>query len=180
MKKTIYEEIEVPEGVEVTIGNNEVSVSGKEGSIVKKMNFLKMDVKKEGNKIVVGGEKITQTEKKMLFTIISHIRNMIEGVQEKYSYELKICFNHFPITLDISGNEAKIKNFLGEKIPRVAKILEGVEVKVNNDIISLKSVDKELAGQTAANFEAATKVRNRDRRVFQDGLFIITKCGRSI
>lgn len=59
-------------------------------------------------------------------------------------------------------------------------MLDGVEIEVKKDSITLKSINKEAAGQTAANFEKATKIRNRDRRVFQDGLFIINKCGKDI
>ncbi len=180
MKKKLYESVEIPEGVEIKIEKNEIEVSGKEGTIKKEINLSNIETKREGNKILVGGEKITKSEKKMIYTIISHLRNMMKGVQEKYTYEIKVCFNHFPITLDVSGNEAKIKNFLGEKVPRKAKILEGVEIDVKKDSITLKSINKEAAGQTAANFEAATKIRNRDRRVFQDGLFIINKCGKDI
>lgn len=180
MKRKIYEKVEVPEGVQVEIEGNQIVVSGKEGKISKEVNFAKIDFKREGDKILIGGEKITKAEKKMIYTIVSHLKNMIKGVEEKYTYEIKICFNHFPITLDVVGKEAKIKNFLGEKVPRKAKILEGVEIEVKKDSIILKSADKESAGQTAANFEAATRIRNRDRRVFQDGLFIINKCGKAI
>lgn len=180
MKKKLYEVVEIPEGVEVKIDGNNMEVSGKEGTIKKTVNFSGIETKREGNKILIGGEKITKSEKKMIYTIVSHLKNMINGVQEKYTYEIKICFNHFPITLDVSGNEAKIKNFLGEKVPRKAKILDGVEIEVKKDSITLKSIDKEAAGQTAANFEAATQIKNRDRRVFQDGLFIINKCGKEI
>jgi len=180
MKKKLYESVEIPEGVEVRIDKNDIEVSGKEGKIKKTVNLSNIETKREGSKLLIGGEKITKSEKKMIYTIISHLRNMMKGVQEKYTYEIKVCFNHFPITLDVSGNEAKIKNFLGEKVPRKAKILEGVEIDVKKDSITLKSINKEAAGQTAANFEAATKIRNRDRRVFQDGLFIINKCGKDI
>ena len=67
-----------------------------------------------------------------------------------------------------------------EKIPRKSKILEGVKVEIDKDTILLSGYDKEAVGQTAANLEKATKIKKRDRRRFQDGIFIIEKSGVKI
>ena len=122
----------------------------------------------------------TKKEKKMINTIASHVRNMVKGIQEKFEYKLKIVSSHFPISVELKENEAVIKNFLGEKIPRKSKIPGKVEVKIDKDIITVNSFDKELAGQTAANFEKNTRIRMKDRRIFQDGIFIIDKAGKEI
>ena len=180
MKKELYQKIEIPEGIETEITENALKIRGPEGEVEKKFNTNNLEFKKEDNKIIIGNKKATKKEKKLMNTIASHIKNMIKGVQEKFEYQLKICFSHFPISIEIKEKESVIKNFLGEKLPRKTKILEGVEVEVDNSIIKVRSVNKELAGQVAANFETATKIRKKDKRVFQDGIFIINKAGKKI
>ncbi len=180
MKKELYQEIEIPEGVEAEIDGAILKVSGPEGKNEKQFSIHNLDFEKKDNKIIIGNKKATKKEKKLMNTIASHTKNMIKGVQEKFEYQLKICFSHFPITVEIKDKETIIKNFLGEKIPRKTKIPEGVEVKIDKDVIKVISVNKELAGQVAANFEIATKIRKKDKRVFQDGIFIINKAGKEI
>jgi large subunit ribosomal protein L6 len=49
-------------------------------------------------------------------------------------------------------------------------------VKVSNKTeVTVSGTDKELVGQTAANIEKCATVKNRDRRVFQDGIYLINK-----
>lgn len=180
MRKEIFQEIEIPEGVEAEVVGNSLTIKGKEGETEKKFNINKIIFEKKDNKIIIGNKKATKNEKKMINTISAHIRNMVKGVQEKFEYKLKICSSHFPMNVEIKGDEAIIKNFLGEKIPRKSKIIEGVSIEIKGDIITINSHDKEIAGQTAANFETATRIRSKDRRVFQDGIFITTKAGREI
>ena len=52
------------------------------------------------------------------------------------------------------------------------------EVKVVGDEIIVTGLNKELVGQTAANIELATRVKKRDIRIFQDGIWIIKKPGK--
>ncbi len=180
MKKEIFQSIEIPEGVETTLEDTTLKVKGPEGENERtfRINFLEFE--KKDNKIVIGHKKATKKEKKIINTVASHIRNLMKGVQKKFEYKLKICFSHFPITVEIKEDKVLIKNFLGEKIARESKISNGVDVKIDNDIITVSSVDKESAGQVAANFETATRIRGRDRRVFQDGIFITNKSGREM
>ena len=180
MRREIVQKIEIPKGIEISLEGNKVKVKGSEGELEREFNFTKMDVKKEGNEIIIENKKSTKSEKKRINTAASHIKNMIRGVGERFEYELKICFAHFPITVEVNGNEIVIKNFLGEKVDRKTNVPEGVEVKVEKDIVKVSAVDKELAGQAAANIERTTKVGLRDRRIFQDGLFITNKAGKKI
>ena len=49
-----------------------------------------------------------------------------------------------------------------------------MRVENKTDVI-VSGIDKEAVGQTAANIERCTTVKNRDRRVFQDGIYRIAK-----
>jgi len=180
MRKELYKKIEIPNGVEAEIEGARVKIRGSEGENTRKFSLGSLELVKEGNKISVGSKKSTKKEKKMMNTLAAHIENMILGVQKKFEYELKAVFSHFPMTIEIKGHEIIIKNFLGEKIPRKVSVSKNVEIELNGNVIKIRSTDRELAGQAAANLETVTKIRSRDRRVFQDGIFMTKKAGREI
>ena len=100
---------------------------------------------------------------------------LTKGLNENFTYRLEVAYVHFPMTAKVEKNHVSIINFLGEKVARSAKILEDTEVKIEGNKITVSSVDVEKAGQTAANIEKATTVTNKDRRIFQDGIFITKK-----
>lgn len=180
MRREIFRIIEIPEGVNITIDEGVFVVEGKEGKNQREFNVRGLEFEKKENQIIIGNKKSTKKEKKRINTIRAHIVNMIKGVQEKFEYQLKVCYSHFPITVEIKDNEIRVKNFFGERVDRKTKVREGVEIKINKDMITISSVDKELAGQMAADLEKITKIRKKDRRVFQDGIFIINKAGKII
>tara|TARA_Y100000310_G_C20674885_1_gene812422 strand:+ start:78 stop:638 length:561 start_codon:yes stop_codon:yes gene_type:complete len=172
IRKKIHNEIEIPEGINIEIEGKKIKVSKDNEELSKRLQY---DVKKEDNKIIINCEKPSKKDKKLINTTIAHIKNMISGLQEKYVYKLQIASIHFPITVKVEKNELVIKNFIGERKDRKAKILDNVDVKVEGEIITLESSDKEKAGQTAANIEQTTKIKNKDRRIFQDGIYITEK-----
>jgi len=172
-RKDIEEIIEIPEGIAVQLEGERIKLKKDEEEIEKKLEY---PVKIEENKVIIKCEKATKKEKKLIKTTAAIIRSLIDGLMEKYVYELKICSVHFPINVSVENEKLIIKNFLGEVKERKATILPGVNVKIDNDTIYVESSDKEKAGQTAANIEQATRIRNRDRRIFQDGIYIVKKC----
>ncbi|MBI5797561.1 50S ribosomal protein L6 [Candidatus Woesearchaeota archaeon] len=173
-EKRLRKEIIIPQGVEVELAEN-FTVKKNKNEISKRLFHPTVELKKEEGKIVIHPKRFTKREKKIINTFRSHIRNMFKGVQEPYEYKLKICASHFPMTVTVEGKNLIVKNFLGEKVPRTAVILPNAEVKIEGDVILITSPDKEIAGQTAANFEQCTRITNKDRRIFQDGIWIIKK-----
>jgi len=180
MMKDITEKIEIPEKVEVSVDGFMIKVKGEKGENERSMKFSGIEIKKEGDDIIIISKKPTKREKKMVFTFKAHIKNMIKGVSEGFVYKLKVCSSHFPMKASIKDKEVVIKNFFGEKIDRRAKLLEGVNGKVEGDIIVMEGIDREKVGQSAANVEKATQIKNRDKRIFQDGVYIIEKAGKEL
>ena len=176
MAKSIHElrEIEVPEDVKVVISGNTVTVEGPKGKLTRTFNIPKnISLRVEDNKVIVETFFANRRLKALVGTIASHIRNMIKGVKEGYRYKLKIIYSHFPISVKVEGDKVIIENFLGEKAPRIAKIVgEDVKVKVEGEDIIVEGLNIEHVGQTAANIELATKIKEYDPRVFMDGIYI--------
>ncbi|MEK6873316.1 MAG: 50S ribosomal protein L6 [Nanoarchaeota archaeon] len=182
MKEELKEIIEIPEGVEIKIEGSRIVAKSGEKTIIKKIDMQDLSVKVEGDKIILHSKKATRSESKMMYTTKAHIKNIINGLLNDFEYKLEVAYSHFPVSieLDDSTNRLIIKNFLGEKKNRVAKLLPEAKVSVKGNMITVKSHNKEVAGQTAANIEKATQIKNRDRRKFQDGIYITEKPGREI
>ena len=175
--KTLSDNIELQNSIDFSIENNILKVKGPKGEIKKKISSSRIKIKKENSKIILTVEGRSRKSKDILNSCISNLKNMLEGVNKSYIYKLKICSGHFPMNVVLEKDKVIIKNFLGEKLPRVAKILEDVNVKINDDTITVESIDKDKAGQVSANIEMATRIVYKDRRVFQDGIFLIEKAG---
>ena len=175
MKSDISYEVEFPSNVTSDIVNNVVKITGPMGTVEKKLPAQRVKLSTADNKILIKSVKPTQREKKLANTYRAHITHMIVGVLENHSYELKVCSGHFPMTVTQKGDTLEVKNFLGENKPRLLKIKSGVELNIQGDQIVVKSPDKELAGQVAADIEQLTRITNRDRRIFQDGIYITKK-----
>jgi len=174
--KMFVKEVKVPNEVKVEISGNKVKVVGPKGKLEKSF-IIPKGVKLEvvEGKVRVYTENERRKIKAITGTIAAHIRNMIEGVTKGYVYKLKIIYSHFPISVKVEENRVIIHNFLGERKPREAKIIGNTKVEVKGQEIIVSGIDIEAVGQTAGNIEQATRIVGKDRRVFQDGIFIISK-----
>jgi large subunit ribosomal protein L6 len=167
--------IEIPEGVKVEITGGKLVVSGSKGTLERLIRYPGIEIKIEENELIISTESERKKIYAMLGTYAAHAKNMFRGVNEEYVYGMKVVYSHFPIQLKEIGNKLEIVNFLGEKEPRYAAIPDSVKMKIAGDEITLTGTDKELVGTAASRIEKATKVRGRDSRVFQDGIYIVKK-----
>ena len=178
--KLMKETVDVPQGITVNISGSVVKLKGPKGELTRELRFPKIEIESKDGKIEVRAKDATKKEKTIIGTYAAHLKNMVIGVSEGYTYTLKVCSGHFPMNVAIIGKVFSVKNFLGEKIPRELIIKDGVTVKLEGDIIAVESIDKELAGQVAGAIEILTRVSGKDRRIFQDGIYITQKGNKKI
>ncbi|MCK9626863.1 MAG: 50S ribosomal protein L6 [Bacteroidales bacterium] len=156
--------VEIPKEVKVNISGGIAKVSGKNGEVsfeYKPMVKFVVEndaVKLEGPDMFVG-------------TYNAHLKNALKGVTEGHFKKMKVIQAHFPMKIEQKGDKIIVKNFVGSKVDRVARVIGNTKVKIKGQDIEVEGPDLYAVGQTAANLRQATKIRNKDVRVFQDGIY---------
>ncbi len=167
----------LPEGVTASVSGRDVTVKGPKGELKRVLGQIGVKITADGDAIVIKSEQSGKREKRLMGSIQAHLNNMITGVVTPFTYKLKICASHFPMNVTLNKNRLIVKNFLGEKVPREISFDKDVDVKIDGDVIVVVSPDIEMAGCTASKFEGITFVSKRDRRIFQDGIYVTHKPG---
>ena len=166
--------IAVPEGIDTSMEENALTVKGEKGELrrVFKHHSVSMALK---DGIVLETATDRRKDRAVLGTWKAHVKNMFKGASEGYTYKMKIIYVHFPMTVKVEGDKVVVNNFMGEKGQRIAKIIGDTQITVKKEDIEITGIDKDAAGQTAANIEKACKKKKKDLRVFHDGIYIIQK-----
>jgi large subunit ribosomal protein L6 len=178
MKQDFKESVALPAGVTASLAGVSVTIKGPKGTVSRVFREKGLLIKTEPGAVMFEVSGGTKREKRVLYSTVAHVRNMVKGVQNPYVYKLKICSSHFPMTAAVQGGEFVLKNFLGEKVPRRMKMRSDVSVKVAGSDVIVESPDRDAAGQIAGAIELLTFIAKRDRRVFQDGIHLYEKPGR--
>ena len=167
--------VKIPEGVAVRIEGNLVKVQGPKGMLMREMYYPNVSLSVEDSEFTITTESGRKKILAVCGTFAAHAGNMIRGVTQGYQYRMKVVYSHFPIQLKLAGDRIEVGNFLGEKRSRWARIEKDVKVALGADEVTVTGIDKESVGKTAANLEHATRIRERDPRVFQDGVYIVER-----
>ena len=161
----VTNQIPVPTGVSVKLDGLHLTAKGKSGAIDRTYKMSDVSAKMSGSNIEVTGPLCEAN------TLSAHIKNALRGAEKGYSQKMKVVYAHFPIALEVKGGVVIIKNFLGEKQPRHSKVVGATKVEVKGQEVFVTGPDRDDVGQTIANLRTGTRIRNRDSRVFQDGIY---------
>jgi large subunit ribosomal protein L6 len=168
-------EITIPENVKVTQEKNTIIVEGKNGKIVKDFTKIPITLIFEDNKIIIHPPGKRRKDLALINTVKSIISSMIKGAEKGFTYKLKIIFSHFPISVKVKDKKVIVENYFGERSSRISKIVGLTQVVVTGEDVIVKGPSLEDVSQTATNIESSTKIKNKDQRVFLDGVYLYAK-----
>ena len=138
--------ITIPEGVEVTLNDKNITVKGPKGSLSKEIH-KNVNVTIEGNVITVSRIDDEPANRSLHGLTRSLINNMIVGVKDEFKRELEI--NGVGYRAQKQGT--KLVMNLGYSHPVEMEAPAGITYDVPNpNSIIVRGIDKELVGQTAA------------------------------
>ncbi len=171
-------ELEIPDEVTAEVDGLDLTVEGPEGAVTRRLWYPDVSVEVEDDHVVIESDAEDAKTNATVGTFESHVENAFHGVVENWEYEMEVFYSHFPMQVRVDGGEVVIENFLGEKAPRRTTIHGDTDVSVDGETVRLSGPSKEDVGQTAADIEQLTKVKGKDIRVFQDGVYITRKPGK--
>ena len=145
--------VPVPAGVEVAVHNSKVSVKGPKGSL-EMISHPDVRILIEGAEVRV--ERVRETTKTAAIwgTTAKLIANMIEGVTK--GFEKKLELNGVGFRMSLAGK--KLNLALGFSHPVVVDVPADIEAKIENNVLSFTSNDKQRVGQFAAEIRALKPV----------------------
>ena len=174
MSRIGKKEINIPDSVEVVLEENKLKAKGPKGEnflIIK--NGFKVSIKDNALSVIPLEQK--KDTSSQWGTLRALINNLIIGVDKGFEKQFEI--NGVGYRVDIDGANLNLK--LGYSHPIILSVPEGIDVKVEKNIITINGISKEKVGQFAANIRALKKVEPYKGKGFRyQGEQVIRKVGK--
>jgi large subunit ribosomal protein L6 len=167
--------IPVPDPVKVKENHKQLFVEGPLGKTRKNFKRIPVDLQVNGKYIVLKSLGTRKKDYAIFKTAGSLINTLIKGVQDGYTYKMKIVYAHFPISVKVKDGNIHVENLQGERAARISKIFGDTKVIPKGDDVLITGPVLTDVSQTAGSLQQNTKVKNKDHRVFLDGVYLYEK-----
>lgn len=146
MSRVANSPVELPKGVEVTLGGSEISIKGSKGTLAMPIN-TQVEIKQEDNVLTFAARTGDTFARAMSGTTRALVNNMVTGVSTGFEKKLELVGVGY--RAQVQGS--KINLTLGFSHPVVYDLPEGVTAETPSQTeVLLKSSDKQKLGQAAA------------------------------
>ena len=144
--------IDVPAGVTITVGSDEIAVEGAKGKLTVP-HLSDVTVTLEGTQAIVtrkDDERIAKAQHGLQRALLA---NAVQGVTKGFEKKLEVN----GVGYRVSGGGQEIELSLGFSHPVKYRAQEGVQLTLNKMEITVSGIDKQKVGQTAAEIRALKK-----------------------
>ncbi len=146
MSRIGLQTIIIPEKVEIKIEENVIKAKGPKGELEQDFpGHIKVEQVEEGLKVSIANDKEKQ-QKSDWGTYASLIKNILQGVSEGFNKQLEI--QGVGYGFDVQGKKLVLK--VGFSHPVEMELPEGLEAKLDKNILTLSGINKQLLGNFAA------------------------------
>jgi len=142
----------IPDNVEVSIDNGEIKVKGPKGELFQKIPY-EIEVIIKDKQITINPKNKTKNSSALWGLLRTLIFNMIEGVVNGYEKQLEIEGVGYRAVVE--GNRLVLS--LGFSHPINIDAPNGIEFKVEKNLITVSGFDKQLVGQISADIRSKRK-----------------------
>jgi large subunit ribosomal protein L6 len=167
--------IPIPDTVKASVSHKILHVQGPLGKTRKTFKKIPVELQVEGKNVILKSVGMRKRDYAIFKTSESIINTLFKGVQNGYTFKMKIVYAHFPITVKVKDGNIHVENFQGERAARVSKIFGDTKVVPKGDDVIITGPVLTDVSQTAGSLQQNTKVKNKDHRVFLDGLYLFEK-----
>ena len=137
--------VTIPAGAEATLSANILSVKGPKGTL-SFTHRREVAIAIEGTEITVSKIGSTKLASALWGTTAKVAANMLEGVTTGFTKQLEL--NGVGYRMNLQGN--KLVMALGFSHPVEMVIPEGLEAKIENNVLTISGIDKQQVGQFAS------------------------------
>ncbi|PSJ41146.1 50S ribosomal protein L6 [Zobellella taiwanensis] len=153
MSRVAKAPIEIPAGVEVALNGQEITIKGSKGTLNRTLNAA-VEISQEDNLLKFAPRENVANANAQAGTARALVNNMVIGVTQGFERKLQLVGVGY--RAQMKGNAIALS--LGFSHPVEHALPEGVSAECPSQTeIVLKSADKQLIGQVAANIRAYRK-----------------------
>ncbi len=142
--------VAIPQGVDVTLSNDSISIKGAQGTLVRAQHAL-VKVSNESGKLLFAPANESAAADAMSGTMRALVANMVNGVSK--GFERKLTLVGVGFRAQAAGSKLNLQ--IGFSHPVVKEMPAGIKVECPTQTeILIKGADRQVVGQIAAEVRA--------------------------
>src|SRR5205809_7270724 len=109
--RLLEEAVEIPAGVQLKVDGDFVVVTGGGHTLRRRLSHPRLRIDVKGQQATIRCEFPRRKEAALVGTFAAHPRNLVAGVKEAFTYEMKIFYSYFRLRASVRGSAFIIETF---------------------------------------------------------------------